>query len=736
MPKRPLRAHSPAQYPVKRPNDCFQLHNPFDVLAVDDEYGSCPDIELAPAAPMHYAPSNNICFSPNIFVAPEQTVKSPAALDKPNEQKSKVSEAPKPRRSSRRRVKKDSKAERIKSRPLVPVVEIVSVKGQITNRPKSKVESVEPENIAKDEKSLGVKADKDHSSNTPAIDALRAELDALKSRCHENEFLCLFRNEEVSNKAKEIIADTMLQKGHDAEITRLIETLEGTIKINEERGHAMDQVIKVVGEVCDRQKRFGETMRRIEGLEEQLANMIQGAEQKVSAKELDEVVESIRLLEGRISQLGFRVNVVADANASLNRSVDHTSRIAGLSKGVPVTTSNEALPREVIAAAARHWVLHMLGAAKSVLGDTCSLRTCENLVDTVHNTPSASSAIAVVLRIILEMIVYVANDAFDHEPDPASGPRAALRLYTALYPVIRKALVHLARLPGPWCRQEQDRCLATSQLKESLELILRRANLGEVHITNGDPFSGLSQTPRDRWLPAIKHDEDPNNSTYVLLSTPPIEVLDDLDVLACRTPIVTSWQNFFARKYPSLRLDITPLFVDPLFPSVWSDNFDQISSVSRNLEQKPLMGMDAVNYLISWIGRALIVSSEHEHEDASQQCAIFSLSTYPDLRCDLCNAIDVATNKELAHGSVDLPKLLMPAGRFIGGILYRLVASTGVEDSYDVIENDDNAFTKIGADYWLPRVRVNAPMHARSSKPPSPCFVDLTAEESDFEDAV
>jgi len=636
----------------------------------------------------------------------------------------------------RRRVKKESKNERAKIQPLIPVVEIISVKDQIANRPKPKVESVEPENIAKDEKTVGVQADKDRSSDTPATEALRAELDALKSRCHENKFLCIFRHEKVSDKVKEIIEDTALQKGHGAEITRLIKTLEGMIKVNEERGHAMDQMIKVVNEICDQQKRFGETIHRIEALEEQLANMIQDAEQKESAKELDDVVESVRLLKGRISQLGFHVNVVADANASLNRSVDHASRIAGLSKSVPVTTSNEALPREVIAAVVRHWVLHMLGAAKSVLGDTCNLRTCKNLVDTLHNTPSASSAIAAILRIILEMIAYVANAAFDHEPDLASGPHAALCLYTALYPVIRKALVHLARLPGPWCRQEQDRCLATSQLKETLELTLRRANLGKVHVTNSDPFSGLSQTSRDHWLPAIKHDEDPNDSPYVLLSTPPVEVLDDLDVLACRTPIVTGWQNFFTRKYPSLRLDITPLFVDPLFPSVWSHNFDRISSVSHDLEQKPLVGMDAINFLISWIGRALILSSDHSSEDASQQCAIFSLSMYPDLRCDLCNVIDVATNKELAHGSVDLPKLLMPAGRFIGSILYRLVASTGTKDLYEVIENDDNSFTKIGADYWLPRVQVNAPVHVRPSKPPSPCFVDLTAEESDYDDAV
>ena len=86
---------------------------------------------------------------------------------------------------------------------------------------------------------------------------------------------------------------------------------------------------------------------------------------------------------------------------------------------------------------------------------------------------------------------------------------------------ICKTLIHLTRLPGPWCCQEQDRCLTTSQLKEVLELTVCRANLGEVCVTNGNPFSGLSQMPHNHWLPAVKHDEDSYDSPYVLLSTPP-----------------------------------------------------------------------------------------------------------------------------------------------------------------------------------------------------------------------
>jgi len=141
---------------------------------------------------------------------------------------------------------------------------------------------------------------------------------------------------------------------------------------------------------------------------------------------------------------------------------------------------------------------------------------------------------------------------------------------------ICKTLIHLTRLPGPWCCQEQDRCLTTSQLKEVLELTVCRANLGEVCVTNGNPFSGLSQMPHNHWLPAVKHDEDSYDSPYVLLSTPPppIKVLNNLDILACRTPIITSWQNFFACKYPSLRLNTAPLFIDPIFPDAWSKNLE------------------------------------------------------------------------------------------------------------------------------------------------------------------
>jgi len=55
------------------------------------------------------------------------------------------------------------------------------------------------------------------------------------------------------------------------------------------------------------------------------------------------------------------------------------------------------------------------------------------------------------------------------------------------------------------------------------------------------------------------------------------------------------------------------------------------SSIACDLEQKPLIGMDAINFLISWIRQALLLSSDHKDEDALEQCAIFSLSMYPDL---------------------------------------------------------------------------------------------------------
>src|ERR1700733_11594635 len=93
-----------------------------------------------------------------------------------------------------------------------------------------------------------------------------------------------------------------------------------------------------------------------------------------------------------------------------------------------------------------------------------------------------------------------------------------------------------------------------------------------------------------------------DESPFILLSTPPAELLNDLDTLTCRTPAITSWQGFFTHKYPSLLFNTTPLFATPLFPSLSSNDLRQVQDIAQDVEQTPLTGVDAVDFIVSWIG--------------------------------------------------------------------------------------------------------------------------------------
>ena len=61
-----------------------------------------------------------------------------------------------------------------------------------------------------------------------------------------------------------------------------------------------------------------------------------------------------------------------------------------------------------------------------------------------------------------------------------------------------------------------------------------------------------------------------------------------------------------------------PLFITPLFPSLSSDDLRQVQDIAQDVEQVPLTGVDAVDFIVSWIGRALLRASDHEDEDAEE----------------------------------------------------------------------------------------------------------------------
>jgi hypothetical protein len=700
------------------------------------------------AATSTYAPSHTITFAPRIHITPER-VKAPAA--EVNQKRAgrssrkantKFSQPRRrnPRRNATRQKNNITKSSQGAAARLVPVVEIEVVRSipiQSTARlgplPAYSESTIAPDTNEKSslsptalefvpnsypETSMTSQTAKvkpiDELSTTkcpiePVVHRYRHDLEYrlydegrdtrsvigdFSERLHEAEVLCKLHHHRAYEKIGKVEEQVAMQKGYEIILEDLGTSLENTVASSTERIKRIDDTLEAISETRQWRVAMADRMKKIEELEERII---------VNSESQPWQIENKHAIE----ELETKIKVLFDGQQELTRRVDHITRLAAVIYEKPSLQSPSFYPPKVIAAVTQHWFGHVLNAVKSLLPSVYSLRLYDRGKEGMTNIVTTAAAIAAIINIVSELLTYAAETTGDEEENSEQGSRVALRVYAVMYPTVRNALISIARMPGPWCRDAKEQRQATEELKSILGRLARKANMNDLSITIGDPFSGLTETSQDRWLPAISWGGAMHDEENILLSTPPLASLDDIDIHMCRHPHIKSWQNFLTRKFPLLALSDTPLFTEPSFPCPWTTHPSVAKSVDKAIEPMWTTGVESVEALISWVGRSLLTSGIQIDDDMTRHCSEHAITTYTKMRPDLCNAIDVTLRGEIAHGLSYIPAPLIVAARYIAQALEKLNILTGDEKRVKVEIGEELCVAHIEADDWMPRIIPN-----------------------------
>jgi hypothetical protein len=197
--------------------------------------------------------------------------------------------------------------------------------------------------------------------------------------------------------------------------------------------------------------------------------------------------------------------------------------------------------------------------------------------------------------------------------------------------------------------------------------------------------------------------------TGILLSSPPLNSIDNLDSFHCSHPSVVAWHNFFVRKYPSLALTPIPLYCRPLYPTVSETNHVHAIDTSESAIDTWTTGVEAMGTLVSWIGRSMIGSSTKDDEEESALCAEHAITTFNALRPDLATAIESLVAGSIAHGFINNGAPFEDASKFLVDVLGELQRLSLRKDRYDVAAISLIDTNEWVADRWLPRVTIMGP---------------------------
>ena len=115
----------------------------------------------------------------------------------------------------------------------------------------------------------------------------------------------------------------------------------------------------------------------------------------------------------------------------------------------------------------------------------------------------------VIIQLMLDMTTHAFSTASANQPSPAIPARVVLRTYAALYPIAQSALIKLAKMRGHLYEEITDQCLTTSHLHDTLTSIACNAKVFGLEVTNGELFSGPTDNPSDKWLPAVQLSKSP-----------------------------------------------------------------------------------------------------------------------------------------------------------------------------------------------------------------------------------
>jgi hypothetical protein len=447
----------------------------------------------------------------------------------------------------------------------------------------------------------------------------------------------------------------------------------------------------------------------------------------MSRKEPSNVVEKCNATQ-RSEELEFKVKVALDRQMGVERQLDALWRLMAQGQEAEPEATNRLYSPQVIAGIVQHWTTHILNVAESMMPFAHKLQLYKSFTQTGHNIPTASAAAAAILNLASELAEHMATITAGRDLEATAGPRNALHLYSTVYPTLRTALIDIARVPGPWRDDEELRERATEELRKTLTGLAQRANVSGASVQPGEAFTGLSNSASDRWLPRIQLGESLPPYHNLLLSNPP---LIGAESSTCRRTSVVSWQNYFARKHPALVALHTPLFAEPMFPCPWSVHPSCAIEANIDSEWGWLGTTDAVEALLSWIGRALLTSGlQHCDKDMHARAwSVQALEVYNALRSDLVHALDTLLRNDVAHGLRNWPDKINISVNFIAAVLLKLEETHSGRIGLIVDAGEGPSEEKVEAALWLPTVDV---VKLGAGAITSPMSFDAFSESDEF----
>jgi hypothetical protein len=339
-----------------------------------------------------------------------------------------------------------------------------------------------------------------------------------------------------------LLAEVASQKNQSEMLELVIDDMNRTIDDQDDRIRKMNSMLESVNRGGKGKPNWEEIESRLRETEERLEGFS---------------VPSLERLKARRGQLEFRMIMMMDRQANVEQKLSQLPQLLPASREPLEETISDRYSPEIIASITKQWVAQIMEVAKALAPASSGLRFCEAFFETENNTPTASAAAAAILNLARNLVNIMASASSTNSV--VTPPRAAIRLYSAIYPTIRSALIDIGRLPGPTCLNEQDRQHATANLRRMLELLARSAEVAGLTVSSGEPFLGLTDGEKDRWLPEILIGERKSNHHCILLSSSSTPLVINLRGTACRHSFIVAWRNFFMRKYPSLGFRAIPV---------------------------------------------------------------------------------------------------------------------------------------------------------------------------------
>ena len=251
--------------------------------------------------------------------------------------------------------------------------------------------------------------------------------------------------------------------------------------------------------------------------------------------------------ESDVSEVHFKFDLLLDNHNTLRRQFDCLARMVTNGGNLAPAEMLELHSKEVTSATARHWVSHIVDAAKSAMPGTFGAKALELAHRRIDSCTSSSAAIAAILWAVLDFLTIMHEMTSTHGLDNKASSQSVLQFYNAIQPVTRHALVTLALVPGGWAHDSHSQILATNELSQFLARLTLLASVEGLAVLPGEPYTGFNQTSHDRWLPALAYGGLPSESSHLLLASPPLFSFNNIDTFFCTHVHVASWHSFLIR---------------------------------------------------------------------------------------------------------------------------------------------------------------------------------------------